>query len=85
MRDYEEDHLIPLEIGGHPTDPRNLWPEPYRTSLPDGGARTKDKVENYLHDEICGGRIPLREAQQEIAHDWYDVYVNAMRSEGAAR
>jgi hypothetical protein len=22
--DYEEDHFIPLELGGHPTDPRNL-------------------------------------------------------------
>jgi hypothetical protein len=31
-RHYEEDHLIPLEIGGNPTDPRNLWPEP-RNSL----------------------------------------------------
>ena len=23
---YQEDHLISLELGGHPTDPRNLWP-----------------------------------------------------------
>jgi hypothetical protein len=78
MRDYEEDHLVPLEIGGHPSDPRNLWPEPYNTSIPDGGARYKDKVENYLHDEICAGRIPLQEAQREIAHDWYAVYVNEL-------
>jgi Protein of unknown function (DUF5131) len=27
-RDYEEDHLVPLSVGGNPTDPRNLWPEP---------------------------------------------------------
>src|SRR6058998_3049874 len=26
---YEEDHLISLQLGGHPTDPKNLWPEPY--------------------------------------------------------
>ena len=26
--DYEEDHFIPLELGGSPTDPGNLWPEP---------------------------------------------------------
>jgi hypothetical protein len=25
---YQEDHLISLELGGHPTDARNLWPEP---------------------------------------------------------
>lgn len=30
LGDYEEDHLIPLELGGAPADPRNLWPEPRR-------------------------------------------------------
>ena len=25
---YEFDHLIPLEVGGHPTDVKNLFPEP---------------------------------------------------------
>jgi hypothetical protein len=79
LRDYEEDHLIPLEIGGHPTDPRNLWPEPYQTSIADGGARFKDKVENYLHDQICTNRMPLVDAQQAIAKDWYRVYVTSIK------
>jgi hypothetical protein len=26
--DYEEDHLIPLELGGSPRSTLNLWPEP---------------------------------------------------------
>jgi len=26
---YQEDHLISLELGDDPSDPRNLWPEPY--------------------------------------------------------
>ena len=30
---FQEDHLISLELGGHPTDPRNLWPEPYAGEL----------------------------------------------------
>ena len=30
---YEEDHLISLENGGDPRDPRNLWPEPYKTQV----------------------------------------------------
>jgi len=71
--DYEEDHLIPLELGGHPSDPANLWPEAY--SPP--GAYEKDKVENYLHREVCAGRIPLTDAQQRIATDWYSVYRQA--------
>jgi hypothetical protein len=79
MRDYEEDHLIPLEIGGNPTDPKNLWPEPYHTSIADGGAHDKDKVENYLHGQVCGGAINLAEAQKAIATDWYRIYVNNLR------
>ena len=27
-RNYEQDHLIPLSIGGNPSDPRNMWPQP---------------------------------------------------------
>ena len=30
---YQEDHLISLELGGDPTDPRNLWPEPFLDAL----------------------------------------------------
>jgi len=57
MRDYEEDHLIPLELGGDPTDTRNLWPEPYTSP----GARQKDIVENYLHKQVCAGTLgPVR-------------------------
>jgi hypothetical protein len=52
---YEEDHLIPLEIGGNPTDPRNLWPEAYNTRVGGiiKGARQKDVVEAFVHHEIC--------------------------------
>lgn len=78
-RDYEEDHLIPLEIGGNPTDPRNLWPEPYEASIPDGGARYKDKVESYLHKQVCDGELSLVQAQQQIASDWYRVYTTSVR------
>jgi hypothetical protein len=78
MRDYEEDHFIPLELGGNPTDPRNLWPEPFETSIPDGGAHAKDKVENYLHVEVCSGSLTLEQAQREIVEDWYRVYTTAV-------
>ena len=74
LKDYEEDHFIPLELGGNPTDPRNLWPEPFETSIPAGSAHAKDKVENYLHAEVCSGSLTLDQAQREIAEDWYRVY-----------
>ena len=71
--DYEEDHLISLELGGNPTDPMNLWPEPYKASIPDGGAKSKDTVENYLHSEVCAGKLTLQAAQTQIVNDWYVV------------
>lgn len=70
-KDYEEDHLISLELGGSPTSEQNLWPEPYNITL---GAREKDKVENYLHKQVCDGIITLDEAQKEIAGNWTQVY-----------
>src|SRR5947208_2257764 len=30
--EYEEDHFIPLELGGAPRNPGNLWPEPHSQS-----------------------------------------------------
>jgi len=55
---YQEDHLISLELGGHPTDPRNLWPEPYPR------AATVDRAENELNAEVCSGKLSLLDAQQ---------------------
>jgi hypothetical protein len=62
--DYEYDHLVPLELGGAVNDPRNLWPEP------GGVPNPKDSVENALREAVCGGRMPLRHAQQIIAANW---------------
>jgi hypothetical protein len=80
--DYEEDHLISLEIGGAPKDPKNLWPEAYAATAPDGsgaGAKIKDRIENWLHAQICSGGITLAAAQTEISHDWYVAWQNAGR------
>ncbi|MBI1793430.1 MAG: hypothetical protein HYR70_04480 [Chloroflexi bacterium] len=74
---YEEDHLIPLEVGGNPADPKNLWPEP-RAGI--WGASKKDSLENKLHDLVCSGRLDLATAQKAIAADWiaaYKKYVGA--------
>ncbi|MGH8261112.1 MAG: hypothetical protein ACREUG_15630, partial [Steroidobacteraceae bacterium] len=73
LRDYEEDHLVSLEIGGSPSDPRNLWPEP-RHVVGGWGSQTKDRLENRLHRAVCQGRLPLAAAQRAIAHDWIAAY-----------
>jgi hypothetical protein len=56
---FQEDHLISLELGGNPTDPRNLWPEPYPR------AAAVDRIENELNDAVCSGRLTLAQAQRE--------------------
>ena len=57
---YEEDHAISLELGGDPTSPKNLWPEPHPRSF------TTDTEENRLHARVCAGTETLRAAQVEI-------------------
>ncbi len=54
---YQEDHLISLELGGHPTDPRNLWPEPYPR------AAQVDVIENEWNNQVCSGSLTLAQAQ----------------------
>jgi hypothetical protein len=56
---FQEDHLISLELGGAPTDPRNLWPEPYPR------ASTVDTIENELNAKVCSGELSLAEAQRK--------------------
>src|SRR2546429_5408898 len=67
---YEVDHLVSLELGGS-NDIANLWPE---AASPKPGFHEKDKVENYLHGQVCSGAISLPEAQKEIATNWLAVY-----------
>ncbi|MEV6838708.1 hypothetical protein AB0N17_30060 [Streptomyces sp. NPDC051133] len=67
MSDYEEDHLVPLELGGAPKDPGNLWPEPHYGSPT---ASTKDGVETKLKNAVCAGRITLSAARTAIKTNW---------------
>ena len=73
---YQVDHLISLQLGGS-NDISNLWPEP---AEPKPGFHEKDRIENYLHDEICKGNISVREAQIQIATNWPAVYERMPKS-----
>lgn len=66
---YEVDHLISLELGGS-NDIANLWPE---LADPKPGFHQKDAVENYLHSQVCSGKMTLAKAQALIANDWHDA------------
>ncbi|AZP22814.1 hypothetical protein EJC51_46340 [Streptomyces aquilus] len=67
LADYEEDHLVPLELGGAPRATGNLWPEPYSGSQT---AHSKDGVETKLKNAVCAGTITLSAARSAIKTNW---------------
>jgi anti-sigma factor RsiW len=76
---YEVDYLITPELGGA-SDIRNLWPEPYSSTV--WNARVKDALEERLHQMVCDGQLDLGTAQHDIATDWiaaYKKYFNSSR------
>jgi hypothetical protein len=68
---YEEDHLVPLSIGGAPTDSANLWPEPRTGPY---NAEEKDQLETWVARMACSHQIPLARLQQEMAEDWTALF-----------
>lgn len=70
---YEVDHLVPIEIGGS-NDIKNLWPE---AALPKPGFHEKDRVESYLHIQVCSGKMALKDAQTAIAANWKQFLSNS--------
>jgi hypothetical protein len=67
---HEVDHLVSLELGGSNVI-ENLWPEPYAGRW---GARTKDVLEDRLHDLVCAHQISLASAQHQEARNWVAAY-----------
>ena len=74
---YEEDHLIPLSLGGNPRDERNLWPEPRNGEW---NAGRKDQLEFVLYRMVCRGEIGLLEAQQAISSNWINAWTRYVPS-----
>ena len=68
--EYEMDHIIPLELGGS-NDVKNLFPQPAEPRL---GFHEKDRVENWLHDQVCNHGMPIKQAQEVIARNWTEAY-----------
>lgn len=66
----EIDHEISRELLGA-DDIKNLWPQSYRGAW---NAHKKDALENRMHKLVCNGTITLKQAQQEISHDWITAY-----------
>lgn len=67
-RDYEEDHRVPLELGGAPRDTSNLSPERGASPNP------KDAAENSARADVCAGRVTLRQEQATFIAAWLAPY-----------
>jgi hypothetical protein len=82
---YEEDHLVPLSLGGHPTSVFNLWPQPRNNAAANyvNNAETKDLLEQKLQSLVCSNVTSLITAQNAIAANWtaaYFTYINVSSS-----
>ena len=77
--DYEEDHLVPLCAGGHPTDPRNLWPQ---RASGDWNYKVKDGFETWVCKSLCRGNLTLEAAQGAFLEpDWRRRYMQWVQVE----
>jgi hypothetical protein len=84
---YELDHVRSIVDGGSPTDPNNLdlepwhimlrYPDPVNSPLRDWGARTKDRVEVYVHKQMCAGKITLDQGGHMLTDNWMATYYAA--------
>lgn len=69
--DYELDHKVPLALGGHPRNLRNLE---LQTWLGDEGAEKKERLERKLQVLVCGGKVGFKAAQQAMYLDWQAAF-----------
>ena len=78
-KDYEEDHLVPMCAGGHPTDPRNLWPQ---RATGDWNYKVKDGFETFVCKSLCRGNLTLEAAQRAFLEpDWRRRYMQWVQVE----
>ena len=70
--DGELDHLISIEDGGAPADPKNLWWMIYADHY---GARVKDVLETKVKRLVCAGKMTLPQAQAALSPNWLIGYV----------
>lgn len=72
---FQLDHIVPLCLGGHPSDPANLQLQPFDE------AKRKDKVEWTLCCLVCAGKLDLDTARRLIA-DWSGPEMQVLAKDG---
>jgi hypothetical protein len=76
-RQFELDHMLPIEDGGDPSSPLNLWLQPFRGKYcTKWCSQDKDVLETFEKRGICKGTISLAAAQHELQTDWIAGYIS---------
>jgi hypothetical protein len=65
--EFELDHIVPLVLGGHPRNIKNLVLQSWNGV---DNAKIKDKLEVKLSKMVCKKQISLIEAQSCIWNNW---------------
>ena len=68
---YVVDQLIPIDVGGNPTDARNLWPQAVSAGW---NVAAKNKLETYVNREVCSGHMKLAQGQAIFKRNWVEVF-----------
>jgi hypothetical protein len=63
-----------FRLGGGADSDDNLWPEPRRSIEPVWNAERKDRLEWYMADLVCSGKLDLPVAQEAIRANWIEAY-----------
>jgi hypothetical protein len=74
--DFELDHRVPLGLGGHPRNLKNLELQSWEG---EEGAKRKDRLERRLQVLVCADKVSIKTAQRAIYFDWksaFRVYVD---------
>jgi hypothetical protein len=80
-RNYELDHIIPLEAGGAPNNPKNFQIQSWHGVC---NAHLKDALENLVHEKICSGEMTLAEGQAQFTpvEHWKQAYADLVDDGG---
>ena len=68
LQGTEEDHRLPLELGGAPSDANNLSPEE------PASPNAKDTDETQFKRLVCNGKVGLPTAQVQFIAKWLGPY-----------
>lgn len=74
---FELDHRVPLALGGHPRNLKNLTLQHWEG---EDGAKKKDRLERALQRLVCASKVLLDDARRAIYFDWqaaYQIYLTS--------